>query len=120
MDYEKVINAYIKWRDQKKELEEKHKQELAPLRENMEKAEAALQKVMLDSNCKKISTKAGTAYLSEQVSTKVTDWDEVINFVQSENRYDILERRVNKTVAKEEEIPGVAVTRRMKTNIRVS
>ena len=120
MDTGDIIRHYIKWRDQKKEIEERHKAELAPLKEKMEKAEAALQKIMLDSGLKQLKSTAGTAYIAEQVSTKVFDWEKTLEWVREHNRYDVLERRVNKTIAQEEDIPGVEVSKRLKTNVRIS
>lgn len=120
MDTGDIIRHYIKWRDKKKEIEERHKEELAPLKDKMEKAEAALQKIMLDQGVKQVKGSAGTAYLTEQVSTKVSDWEETLEWVKNQNRFDVLDRRVNKTAAQEEEIPGVEVSRRIKVNVRIT
>lgn len=120
METGKIIKWYIRLRDQKKELEEKHKQELAPIKEKMELAEAALQKIMQDQGLTNLKTNGGTAYVVTEVQPKVVDWESTLEWIRKNSRWDVLERRVNKTQAKEEEIPGVQKTIRKKVNVRVS
>lgn len=121
MDVNKIISHYLRLRDRKEALEHEHKQQLAPIKEDMQKIEAALQKVMLDQGgVRNIRGTEGTAYLEENVSTKVVDWQETIDYIKTHDRWDILDRRVNKTAAQAEPIPGVEVSRSLKTKIRRS
>lgn len=119
---EKILAAYIGWRDQKAEIEARHKEELAPLKDKMQMAEAALQKMMLDQDVSQLKKKGvGTAYLQEFVSAKVDDWDAVLEHVKTADRWDLLERRVNKTAVLDgDEVPGVTVSKSLKVNVRRS
>jgi hypothetical protein len=53
-------------------------------------------------------------------NVKIINKEELIKFVKEQDRWDVLDIRANKTAAQDEEIPGVEVTRGVKTNIRVS
>jgi len=120
METGKFINFYIRLRAEKEAIEKRHKEELAPIKEKMQTIEAALQKIMQDQGLKNLRSDRGTAYLANVANVKVSDKEALINFVKSHGRWDALDIKANKTVAQEEEIPGVEVTRGVKTNIRVS
>ena len=121
MSVDLILSAYLRWRDEKAEIEARHKEELAPIKEKMQQAEAALQKMMLDQDLSQIKKKGvGTAYLQEHTAAKVDDWDSVLSYVTENQRYDLLERRVNKTAVMdtEDEIPGITVSKSLKVNVR--
>jgi hypothetical protein len=120
MNADKIIERYVALRDRKAEVEAKHKEELMPLREQLELCEAALQKLMNDAGVKQLKGDHGTAFVKEQVSAKVTAWDDTLRYIQEQEAWDLLERRVNKTVVMEaeEEIPGVEISRRLTVNVR--
>lgn len=120
MNVDKLIEHYVHLRDRKAEIEARHKDELAPLKEDMSKIEGALQKLMNDQGVKQLKGEHGTAFQQEQTSAKVVDWDKTLSFVQENERWDLLERRVNKTAALEEDVPGVEVSRAFKVNVRRS
>ena len=117
---EKIIAYYITLRDQKAEIESRHKEELAPIKENMQLAEAALHKLMLDQDVTQLKKKGvGTAFLQEFVSAKVDDWDTVLKHIQDHDRWDLLERRVNKTAVLDgDEVPGITIAKSLKVNVR--
>jgi hypothetical protein len=122
MNLSTIIDHYIKLRDTKSDMEERHKDELAPIKEQMELVEAALQKHMQDLGLQNLKAGNGTAYLAETTSAKVMDWETTLNWITANQRWDMLERRVNKTAVMEEEdgVPGVQVTRIVKTHVRRS
>lgn len=114
------IEWYLRLRKQKADMEERHKQELAPIQEKMRLIEAALQKTMLDQGTKQMKSGAGTAYLQTVANVKVVDWDTALTWIKENDRWDALERRINKTIAVEEDVPGVQVVRSVKTTIRTA
>ena len=122
MDVNKIVAHYVALRDQKKEMEARHKAELAPLKQDMEEIENALQKHMLDQNVRSLPCKAGTPYISEVASARVNDWDAVLDYIIENQKYEFLERRVSKTALQEsgEQVPGVELVTVLKTNIRRS
>lgn len=117
---EKIIGFYIGLRDEKAEIEARHKEELAQIKENMQMAEAALHKLMLDQDVTQLKKKGvGTAFLQEFVSAKVDDWDTVLEYIKEQGRWDLLERRVNKTAVLDgDEVPGITIAKSLKVNIR--
>jgi len=43
----------------------------------------------------------GTAYMSTRSSASVADWDELFDFIQTHDAWEMLERRVNKTAVEQ-------------------
>ena len=121
MNIDKIIGRYVALRDQKAEVEARHKEELAPLRRQMEVLEAGLHKLMHDQGVKQLKGAHGTAFIKEDVSAKVSDWQPCLQAIIEQERWDMLERRVNKTqVMDEGDWPGVTITRRQTVNVRRS
>lgn len=118
-EVERLIEAYVTLREQKKALSDRHKQELEPFDMKMERIEMALQKKLHDVGVDSFKTKAGTAYTSTTVSAKVADWEKVLDFAVENERFDLFERRVNKTVVQEiGAVPGVEIEMIKSVNIR--
>lgn len=122
---DEVIGAYIKLRDHKDATTQRHKEELAPIREKMDKMESWLQSQLMSQGLTNFKGKHGTAYLSTQVSVTVRDRDAFISYVKDNSAWDLIESRCNKSVAQDYaneniEIPGVEIQREQVTNIRRS
>jgi len=120
MDVDRLISYYQDLRKQKEELEERHKEELAPVKEKMGKVEAALQKLMNDQNVKNIKGQHGTAYVTTQASVRTRDKDSLLEWAKENDRWDALDIKPNKTVAQQEELPGADVSLSYKVNIRAT
>lgn len=121
MDVDKLIAACIKLKDKKQELADKHREELAPYNEKINQIEAAIQEKLTTDKLKSLKTEAGTAYLSEYVTYKIDNLNEVWQYAKDNNIPDLFERRVNKTVAKEHgEVPGTERSSIYRLNIRRS
>lgn len=118
MDIDRILNYYQQLRQQKEGIEQRHKEELAPIKEKMAKCEAALQKLMLDYNLSNLKGQHGTAYLTTQASVSTRDKESLLQWARDNERWDALDIRPNKTVAQQEELPGVNVTTSKKVNIR--
>ncbi|MFW6061672.1 MAG: hypothetical protein ACOC93_02585 [Planctomycetota bacterium] len=118
MDVDRFIEYYTSLRQQKEDLEQRHKEELAPLKEKMAKVEAALQKVMNENNLTNLKGQHGTAYLSTQASVRTRDKDELLQWARGNERWDALDIKPNKTVAQQEDLPGVDVSLSYKVNVR--
>jgi len=110
MDANKLIETYVKLRDKKKEVQDRHKAELEPFDEGLMKIEAKLLQVMTDSGVEKIGGGAGTAFTKVNTSVTVGDWEKIVDYVKENEAYDILERRVAKTAVLERgDVPGLNV-----------
>jgi phage host-nuclease inhibitor protein Gam len=98
---DQLIQRYIEIRDEKAEIAERHKAELAPLNQSLEVLENTLMQLLNEQGGQNIKTAAGTAYRSEVMSVKVEDWDALWYYIQRFQRPDLLVRNVNKTAVKE-------------------
>jgi hypothetical protein len=77
LDFAHVVAAYIKTRDEKDALAEKHKAELAPLNENLKKMEGWFLAKLNEAGLKNAKTEHGTVLTVERCNIKVTDRHEL-------------------------------------------
>lgn len=121
---EKAIAAYIQIRDKKEEIQKRHKEELAPLNEQMQKLEAWLQHQLLTQGLSNFSAKGvGVAYLQESTSVKVADWDQTLPWIIQNEAWDLIEKRVSKTAYQDYEKEGLSppgVEVRKEQSVRVN
>ena len=120
----RVIAAYRKLRDLKDAKKKQHSEELRPLNDKIIELEAWMLNKLNEVGANSIKTESGTAYKSTQTKAKVSDWDEALTFVRTNDLWHLLERRVSKT-AVEEYIesegtppPGIEVDSEVKLNVR--
>ena len=119
----KAVAKYLELRDERDALKRKHKEELAPVNERLAKFEGVFGEIMNTLGLDSLPTPSGTAYRSPVYSAKVEDWDGALAFIQSNNAWYLLEKRVNKTAVQElaEEgtlVPGVALSSFVNINVR--
>lgn len=119
---DKLVEAYVTRRDQLSAIEREYKEKKAPIQGEMEKLETAMQRLMDEMEMSSVRTAHGTAYKQTWTSAKVSDWEATLDYIRERERYDLLERRVNKTAVldTEEPIPGVEVQQGVKVNVRKS
>lgn len=118
---DQLVGAYVTQRDRLDALRAEQKEREAPVRSKMEHLEAAMQKLLLDQGATNVKTPHGTAYLQKWTSAAVRDFDSVLAYVREHGRWDLLERRVNKTAVMEiGEVPGVEIQTGQKVNVRRS
>lgn len=118
-----VIAAYIKARDARDELARRHKEELKPYNERLQKFEAWLQRKLLADKLQNLSTADAVAFLKTATSVTVNDWDATLGFILERGAHDLLERRVSKSAYEDYEregiiVPGVAVSRVLKVHVQ--
>jgi predicted secreted Zn-dependent protease len=92
---ERIVAEYVTLRDTISEKEEKHKEETAVLRAQLEELSAALLAVCAEQNIDSMRTPAGTA--SRRVLSRywTSDWEAMYQFI-SENKVPwLLEKRIN-------------------------
>ena len=78
---DKLIGAYRNIRDKIKEQEDEFKLEMAPLKANLEKIEAVIQKVLDAQGVDSMATASGTAFKKTSTSVKVDDKAAFTDFV---------------------------------------
>lgn len=123
---EELVEKYIQLRDKKAEIAGQYKAKVAKLEEVITKIENILLKQFSELGMESVRTKAGTAYKSTRASATVADWDNVLDFIQRNDLWNMLERRVNKSAVeqfKEEHgdlPPGVNWREEVTVNVRRS
>lgn len=126
MNIDDVIKGYVKMRDALDARVAEQKAELVPMRENMRKVEAWLQNQLQTQGLKNFKGASGTAFLKEVTSATVQDWDATLEFIKTNERWELLERRVSKTVVEDyaestgEIPPGVELKREIVVQVRRS
>lgn len=96
-----VIGAYLKLRAQKEALSKKHKEEMAPLNDGMNKCQAWVHQHLMSQGTRNTRTDSGSAFLQDDFSVTVQDWPVILAFVREHNLWEFLEQRVSKTVISE-------------------
>ena len=125
MRLDDVIGAVIKVRDHIDALKKLHKEQLAPENAKLEKLEVFLQLQLTTLGTTSFAAKGiGTAYLQEVVGVTVEDWESTLAWIKDTGLWEMLEKRVSKTVVQEfmegnqAVPPGVKVRRETEVRIR--
>lgn len=119
-----VVAGYLKLRDAKKTITDRHKEELAPINAKMKTIEAWLLRDMQDRGALNTKTPFGTVYLSTSTTPKVVDRDEFLAFVRAHELWSMLTSHVSKDAVEEylestgDVPPGVEITRDTNARIR--
>jgi len=124
MTMDSMIDRYVRLRDKKSAIKDRHKQELAPYEQAMDQLEAWMLETLDRSGLKSAKSPHGTAYKSTRTSAKVTDWAAVLEFIKANDAWDLLEARVSKLAAEQIiaetqlPIPGVETATEIVCNVR--
>jgi len=101
VDFELRVEQYRKLRAKQEEIEERHKEELAPYK----KAKADLEALMLGwlnaTGQENAKTKAGTVYKKTDFSASLEDPDAFMRYVIGSEAWDLIDRKANKTAIKD-------------------
>lgn len=122
-----VIAAYLKLREQKTEMADRHKDEMAPVNEKMTKLETFMLDLLNKANVDSMAFKGvGTMFKKDTTSVTAEEWDATLQWIRDNNAWEFLERRVSKTVVMEyaeqngEYPPGLKVTNATVVQVRKS
>lgn len=121
-----IVARYIELRDKKAEIEAAHKAVIAKYDDAMERLERYLLNHLNETGSESVATAAGTFFKSEVSSAKIDDWDQTLAFIRQNDMWNLLDKRVNKTVVKEyvdahdDLPPGVSLRREKVVRIRRS
>lgn len=96
-----LVRKYVELRDRKKQVEERLKEELAPLSNAMDTIEAALLQRMNESGAESIKTEHGTAYKSKFMATRVADREALMAFVRAKEAFHLLSAAVSKDAVRD-------------------
>lgn len=101
VNVDQVIAAYMKLRNEKAVIEAETKDRLKDIKAKMEKFEAWIKTQADAQGVTSFKTKHGTAFLTTTDYANVADWDSVLDFIRTNEAYDMLEKRVSKTAVRE-------------------
>lgn len=119
-----VIATYMKLRDQKAAIEGEVKDKVATIKAKMDKLEAWIKEKADAEGVTSFKTKHGTAFLTTTDYANVADWDAVLNFIQENQAFDMLEKRVSKTAVRgyidqtKAVPPGINYGTKLEVNVR--
>lgn len=119
-----LVDKYLQVREKKREMEARHKEELAPLNTALSKLEDAFQKSMDATGLEQLNSGSGTAYKSVQSSVKAADKTAFLEWVQQTGSWHLLDIRPAKTAVQEYTTetgsppPGVDISHHLKINVR--
>ncbi|MBP6581881.1 MAG: hypothetical protein KA204_00165 [Chromatiaceae bacterium] len=124
IDFDTLIEKYIKIRDTKAQIAEKQKAEMARFNNALTQIERLLLDEFNVSGAESVRTKHGTAYRTVQTSVSVSDRDLFMNFVREGDNWIFLDAHANKSAVKqylesEQQLPpGVNVVSRATVNVQ--
>ena len=121
---DQIIETYMKLRHQKESIENEAKAQVKDIKENMTKLEAWIKEKADADGVTSFKTKHGTAFLTTNDFARVADWDAMLQFIQENEAYDLLEKRVSKVAVRgyidmNKAVPaGVTYGTRVDINVR--
>lgn len=124
MTANEMIDAFVKLRDRKDDIEKRHKIELAPINDMMKTLEAYLLESMRAGKLTSVRGSSGTAYKVLRTSARVSDWLAVMAYIREHDAWDLLEHRVSKLAVQaiieetQAPIPGVETSQEEGVNVR--
>lgn len=89
------VEQYVKLRDKIKDIETRHKEELKPFKETLEKLNAVILAHLNLVGGESIRTSAGTAYVTEKKSASLADPQAFMEYVITNEAWDLLDRKAN-------------------------
>lgn len=119
-----VIRTYMKLRDQKAVIEGEVKERVSDIKAKMEKLEAFLKAQMDAQGLTSFKSDHGTAFLTTTDYASVADWDSVLDFIRTNEAYDMLEKRVSKMAVRgyieqtKAVPPGINYGTKLEINVR--
>lgn len=113
---DQLVAAYVKLRDQKKELADMQKEQMAPFRSKMTLIENALLKHLNDTGAEGVKCSTGTVSRVKRTNIKTEDWDTALEFIKANDLYHMLTKALSKDSVKEyieangAPPPGIAIS----------
>jgi hypothetical protein len=126
LNVDDVIAAYLTLRTHKEQMIDRHKLELAPINNQMNKCLLYIQQQLQSMGLTNLKGKSGIAFLQQEVTVKVEDWQTFYSWVKSNNAEMFLEHRACKSVVQEYAAandslpPGVNMSSSVEVRVRKS
>lgn len=101
VDMEKRVEQFIKLRDLKAKIEERHKDELKPINSAMEQLKELMAKGLDALNVDSAKTACGTVSFSAKASAALADKSAFWTYVVTTGQFDLIDYKANVTAVKE-------------------
>jgi hypothetical protein len=102
LDDATLLKAFIQLRDRRAQRKAAYEADDAGDKDKQAKIEVEFLRRFNERGIDNVSSKGvGTAYRSVRTSATVADWDELFGFIQQEEAWEMIERRVNKTAVEQ-------------------
>jgi hypothetical protein len=124
VNVDQVIAAYMTLRSKKDAIEGEVKTKVDDIKAKMEKLESWIKTQADAQGVTSFKTKHGTAFLTTTDYANVGDWDAVLEFIKTNDAFEMLEKRVSKTavrnyVENDKFVPpGVNYGTKLEVNVR--
>jgi hypothetical protein len=125
IDLEKRIGQFIKLRDLKTEIAQKHADELKPINEAMEQLKEVMKAGLDKLNVDSAKTSCGTASFTTKASASIADKDAFWAHVVTQGAWELLDYKANVTAVKDyiennngNQPPGVTYNSFRDVNVR--
>lgn len=94
---DEIVDRYVKLRDRKDEISKAAKDQIAVIDAAMKRCEAYILDHFQKTGQTSAGTASGTAYIAPVTSATVADWDALLNWIRTNNGWQFLDHKVNKT-----------------------
>lgn len=95
------VQQYITVRDAIKHMDEEHEKKKAPFVTVLKELEGRLSKFLADNKVQHVATANGTCYRSVRYTASLADPEAFMNFVITNQKFDLLDRRANSTAVRD-------------------
>lgn len=123
VDIESIIKKYVELRDAIDAVNAEAKKKVAALVEAQDTISSVLMKLAKEQGVTSFKTESGTAFIATKDHAGVADWPRVIEFIEQNKAWNLLNKAVNKTAVKEyidqHEIPPPGVNYTVMQEIQV-
>lgn len=100
MKTDMLVGKYVELRDRRSKLKKEFEAQDKEIKDMMEKIEDVLHKALIESGEKSKSTNYGIVFKTTKDYANVADWEAVLNFIDENKAWGLLERRVSKNEVK--------------------
>lgn len=112
-DIGNLVGFYLHCREKKEAIKREYANALTTVEPFMESIEGRLMELLQDSGQESARTTFGTCFMKSSTSTKVADWNVLLDYIKKNDAFDLLYKNVAKdaVIARVEEtgkvVPGV-------------
>lgn len=101
IDVEKRVGQFVRLRDLKAELKEKHDAEMKPINDAMEMMKNEFKQVLASTNATNIKTSLGTVSLLNKATASASDLSVFWTWVITQAAFDMIDKKPNVTAITE-------------------